>query len=138
MKIAIGIVAPMVNVPHALSASALTTARPRPASAMTTMKRIAIAPVVPATGPISVRAISASDRPPRRVDAHSVIDVVDRAGEADAGDEPDEPGRVAELRRQHRADERPGAGDRREVMAEEHPRLRRVVVVAVVLSCAPA
>ena len=36
--------------------------------------------VVPATGPISDRAISASDRPPRRVDAHSVIDVVDRAG----------------------------------------------------------
>ena len=64
---------PIVKVPHALSASALTTMMPRPASAMTTMNRTAIAPVMPATGPISVRAISASDRPPRRVDAHRTV-----------------------------------------------------------------
>ena len=63
--------APMVKVPHALSASALTTASPNPASAMTTMKSTAMAPVVPAAGPISVRAMSASDRPPRRADAQS-------------------------------------------------------------------
>ena len=62
---------PIVKVPHALSASAFTTASPRPASAMTTMKRTAMAPVVPATGPISVRAMSASDRPPRRADPQS-------------------------------------------------------------------
>ena len=37
---------------------------------MTMMKRMAMAAVMPATGPISVRAISASERPPRRVDAH--------------------------------------------------------------------
>ena len=52
-------------------------------------------------------------------------------GEADAADQPDEPGRVAELRREHRADERPGAGDRREMVAEQHPPRRHVVVVAV-------
>src|SRR6185436_12939601 len=46
--------APMVKVPHALSASALTTASPRPASAMTTMKSTAMAPVVPAAGAIAV------------------------------------------------------------------------------------
>ena len=71
ISIASGMVMPMVKVPQALSASALTTASPRPASAMTTMNRMAMAPVVPATGPISVRAISASDRPPRRTEAHS-------------------------------------------------------------------
>jgi hypothetical protein len=60
----------IVNVAHALSASALTTTIPRPAIVMTRMKRMAIAPTTPATGPTSVRAISASERPPRRVDAH--------------------------------------------------------------------
>ena len=49
-------------------------------------------PVVPATGPISERAISASDRPPRRVEAHSVIEVVDGAGQAAAGDSQMKPG----------------------------------------------
>jgi hypothetical protein len=115
MNRARGIVAPIVNVPHGLSLRALTTTRPRPASAMTTMKRMARPVVKPATWPISVRAISAS------------------AGEHDAGDEPDEARRVAELRRQDRPDQRPGAGDGREVMAEEHPARRGVVVVAVVL-----
>ena len=68
-----GIDIPMVKVPHALCSSALTTARPSPASAMMMMKRMAIAAVVPATGPISERAMSASEAPPRRVDAHSTI-----------------------------------------------------------------
>ena len=71
MKTATGIVMAMVNVPHALSASALTTARPSPAIAMTVMKRIAMPAVRPATGPTSVRAMSASDRPPRLVEAQS-------------------------------------------------------------------
>ena len=57
---------------------------------------------------------------------------MDGAGEAHAGDQPDEPGRVAELRREHRPDERPGAGDRGEMMAEEHQPVGRVVVLAVV------
>ena len=69
----IGMVAPIVNVLHALSASALTTAMPRPASAMTRMARTATAAIVPATGPISVLAMSASERPPRLVDAHRVM-----------------------------------------------------------------
>ncbi len=54
----------------------------------------------------------------------------------DAGDQPDQPGRVAELRRQDRADQRPGAGDRGEVMAEQHQSVGRMVVVAVVAQCA--
>ena len=67
----------------------------------------------------------------RRCPQHDAV--VDRAGEATSGDEPDEAGRVAELRRQHRADQRAGAGDGREVMAEHDPLAGRVVVRAVVL-----
>ena len=78
----------------------------------------------PATGPISERAMSASERAaaPRRrpQDDH----VVDGAGEADAADQPDEPGRVAELRGEDGPDERPGAGDRREMVPEQHPARR--------------
>ena len=65
---------PIVKVLHALSASALTTAIPSPARATMRMNRMARAPVVPATGPICVRAISASERPPSRVDAHRHIE----------------------------------------------------------------
>ncbi len=64
---------PMVKVPQALSWSALTTARPSPASAITTMKRMATAAMTPATGPISDRAISASDLPSRRVEAQRIM-----------------------------------------------------------------
>ncbi len=72
MNIPMGMVMAIVNTPHALSASALTTASPRPASAMVMMKRMARAAVMPAADPISSRAISASDLPPRRVEAHSM------------------------------------------------------------------
>ncbi len=61
----------IVNVAHALSASALTTTIPRPAIAMIRMKRMAMAAVMPAVVLTSLRAMSASERPPRRVDAHS-------------------------------------------------------------------
>ena len=55
--------------------------------------------------------------------------VVDRAREADAGDEPDEAGGIAELSRKHRADQRAGAGDRGEVMTEQNEAMGRVKVV---------
>ena len=58
--------------------------------------------------------------------------VVHGAGEAAAGDQPDESGRVAALRGQRRPDERSGAGDGGEMMAEEHPAAGRIVVVPVV------
>src|SRR5262249_17059683 len=49
----------------------LTRAKPGPARAMTTMKRMAADTTAPAQGPSSARAISASDRPPRRTEAAS-------------------------------------------------------------------
>ena len=109
------------EVPQALSLSALTTTRPRPASAMTMMKRIAIAAVDAghradlACGDLGQRPAAAARRGPQD------DEVVHRAGEAHAGDQPDEAGRVAELGREHGPDQRPGAGDGREVMAEEDP-----------------
>ena len=47
--------------------------------------------------------------------------------------EPDQTGRVSELRREDGADQRTGAGDRGEVMAEQDPAARREVIRAVVL-----
>ena len=72
MKMAMGMVAPMVKMPQALSASAFNIAMPRPARAMIRMNRIAMTAVAPATVLISVRAMSASDRPPRRVEAQRI------------------------------------------------------------------
>ena len=68
-------------------------------------------------------------------------EIVNRARQADARDQPDEPRGEAELSRKHRADQRAGASDGREVMAEQHEPVRRVVVVAVVPDvgrCRPA
>ena len=120
------------EVPHALSASALTNAMPRPASAITRMNRMAIAATKPVNGLISCLTMSGSDRPPRRTEAHRTIESCTAPARQHAGDQPDEAGRVAELRRQHRADQRARAGDGREVMAEHHPPAGRVVVRAVV------
>ena len=133
MKIASGIVIAIVNVPHGLSASALTTTMPRPAMAMTTMKRMAMAPANQATGSDLV-ARDLGERPAAAPDRGPEDDeVVDGAGQAAPGDEPDEAGGIAELCRQRRTDERPGPGDGGEVVAEEHPLGRGIVVVPVVL-----
>ena len=76
---------------------------------------------------------------PHRDEQHD--HVLDGAGEHDTGEEPQRAGQVAHLRREHRTDERPGAGDGREVMAVEHPLVGRDVVHPVVVAhrrCHPA
>src|SRR6266702_3498940 len=73
MNSAKGIVNPTVKVPQGDSARAFTTTSPRPARAMTTMKRIAMAATTPDRGLISVRAISASDFPLRRMLAPRIM-----------------------------------------------------------------
>ena len=87
---------------------------------------------MPAGRPISCRASlgQALAAAPDRERQHE--HVLHGAGEADADDQPEQPRQVAELDRQHRADQRPGAGDGGEVVAEQDPLVGRVVVLAVV------
>ena len=131
MTSAMGIVMPMVNVAHADSARMLTTAKPMAAMAMMTVKRMAMAAMMPAIGPISSRAISASDLPSRRTLEARMTKSCTAPPSGDADEDPQEAGQKAELRRQHRADERPGAGDGGEVVAEEHPAVGGDEVLAV-------
>ena len=133
MKSASGIVAAIVKRPHGLLLSALTNGTPTPASAMTMMKRIAMAAISPASGLISWRAIVASDAPFRRVDPHSEIMSCTAPARQTPATSQSKSGHEAELRRQHRPDERARTGDRREVVAEQHPPRRHVIVVAVSL-----
>ena len=132
MKSASGIETPMVKVPHALSWSALTTARPEPGEGDDDDEedgdggRRRRRPGHLLAGDVGERAAATAGRGPEN------DEVVDRARQADAGDEPDQPGSVAELRGQDRTDEGTGPCDGREVMAEEDEPVCRVIVVAVV------
>ena len=56
---AIGMVRPIVTTPHGLAASAFTTTSASTAMSTIMMPRIATSAVMPATGPISSRAICA-------------------------------------------------------------------------------
>ena len=92
------------------------------------MKMTANVVASPPTGPISSRG-DLRERPavsPHRRGEHH--HVVHRARRGRADEDPEEAGQVAELRRQHGADERSRAGDRSEVVAEEHPFVRRIVI----------
>src|SRR5436189_229954 len=55
-------------------------------------------------------------------------EVMDGAGQAHAADQPDQPRRIPELRGEHGSDQGPGTGNRSEVVAEQHPASRRVIV----------
>ena len=60
-------------------------------------------------------------------------EVLHRAGEDDARKDPQRAGEIAHLRRQHRAHQRAGAGDRREMVTEEDVLVGRHVIEAVVV-----
>jgi hypothetical protein len=60
-------------------------------------------------------------------------EVLHGAGEHDTGQDPQHAGQIAHLRGEHGADQRAGAGDRGEVVAEQHVAVRRHVVEAVVV-----
>ena len=69
ITIAIGIVSPMVTVPQGLCCSAFTTTRASTEMRMIMMPSTATSAVVPATRPISSRAMRPSDLPSRRTEA---------------------------------------------------------------------
>ena len=59
-------------------------------------------------------------------------EVLHGAGEDDPGEDPEHARQVAHLRRQHRPDQRPGAGNGREMVAEQHVSVGRDVIERVV------
>ena len=132
MKSAIGIVIAIENTPHGDCASALTTTSARTASRMIMIEKTAISAATPPTGPISSRAICPSDLPSRRIEKNSDHHVLDRAGEDHADDDPERAGEVAHLGGEHGPDQRAGAGDRGEVVAEQDAPVRRLEVHVVV------
>ena len=74
MNMPSGMVIAMVNTPHALSDRALTNVMPSPAIAITRMKSTAIEAIKPVNGLISCLTMSGSDLPPRRAEAHKMIE----------------------------------------------------------------
>ena len=61
-------------------------------------------------------------------------EVLHRAGEDHAGQDPEQARQVAHLRGEHGADQRAGAGDGREMVAEQHVAVGRDVVEPVVVA----
>src|SRR5438552_11923412 len=72
VKSAAGIVAMMVNIPHALSLSAFTTTMPTLANVITMMNNVAIDVVIPDSLPILARALWGSESPSCRTEAHRI------------------------------------------------------------------
>ena len=72
MKMAMGMVAAMVNVPQGLPLSALTTTSATTASRMIMMSSTVTRAMKPPTLPISSRAIWPSDLPSRRMEANRI------------------------------------------------------------------
>ena len=131
MNTAMGIVAKIVNVPHGLPLSALTTTSATTARRTIMIRSTVSSAVKPPTGPISSRAISPSDLPSRRIDAKRMTKSCTQPAEHRAEDDPQRARQVAELRRQRGADQRARPGDGREVVAEDDPLVGRLEVVAV-------
>ena len=72
MKIAMGMVAKIVNVPHGLPFSAFTTTSPTTARMMIIISITVTSATKPPTLPISSRAICPSDLPSRRSEQNRI------------------------------------------------------------------
>ena len=131
MNTAIGMVATIVNVPHALSRSALTTTSPTTARRMIMISSTVTSAVKPPRVPISSRAIWPSDLPSRRIEQNRIT----KSCTAPPRTAPimihSVPGKIAELSGERRSDKRARSGDCGEVMPEEDPLVRRLIVVSV-------
>ncbi len=131
MKIATGMVAAIVKVPHALPLSAFTTTSPTTASRITMMMRTVTSAMKPPTLPISSRAILPSDLPSRRMEQKRMTKSLYGPSEDGADDDPQRAGQVAELRGQDRPTSGPGSGDCGEVVAQEDPLIGGLKIVAI-------
>ena len=70
---AIGTVQNTVKVPHGLPFSAFTTTSASTESRMIQISSMPMPAILPATGPISERIMSPSERPSRRVDRNKTV-----------------------------------------------------------------
>ena len=73
MMSAIGTVQNTVKVPHGLPRKACTTTSASTARMMMQISNMPMPAMVPATGPISARTMSPSERPSRRVERNSTV-----------------------------------------------------------------
>ncbi len=125
-------VANTVNVPHGLPASALTTTSASTASRMIMIASTPNCAMNPATAPIS-GADQVAERAAVAAGRNEENDeILHRAGEDDADQQPQRAGQIAHLRREHRADQRACPGDGREMMAEQHLFVGRHVIEPVI------
>ena len=121
-------------MPHGLPVSALTTISASTARMMIMITSTPTSAIEPGTG-AELHLDHVAERP--AVAAHrdeQDDEVLHRAGEHDAGEDPQRAGQVAHLRGEHGPDQRAGAGDGREVVAEQHVFVGRHVVQAVVVA----
>ncbi len=132
MKIAMGMVAATVDVAHGLCFMAFTTTRPSTAIRITMIISVPIEGSEPAERPeLVARHLAETAAVPagrQEQDDH----VLHAATEDRPYEDPQRAGQVAELSGQRRADERAGAGDGGEVVAEHDPAMGRHEVAAVV------
>jgi hypothetical protein len=101
---------------------------------MTQIRRMPIPVIAPATGPISARTMSPSERPSRRVDRNSTVMSWTCTGKHRAGENPERARQIAHLRRKHRTDQWTSAGDRCEMMAVKHVLVGWNVIETVVMT----
>ena len=124
MNIAIGMVAPTVNSPHGLSASVFTTTSASTASRITIMARMASNAKNPAALFNSSFTICPSDLPSRRNEQNSTTKSCTAPAQHHPDQNPQRPGQIPELRRQHRPHQRPRPRYGREMLPEDNPLIR--------------
>ena len=131
---AIGMVQNTVKVPQGLPISALTTTSASTASTMTQISSMPMPAIAAGDGShlgadhVAERAAVAS----RGQEQHG--HVLHGAGEHDPREDPERAGQITHLRGQHRADQRSGAGDGGEMVAEQHVAVGRHVVEPVIVA----
>ena len=131
MKIAIGIVAAIVNVPHGLPFSAFTTtsADHRQQDHHDQQHRHQRHEAAHLADLLARHLPQRFPVPPHRSKQNH--EILHRAAQARADDDPQRSRQISELRRQHRTHQRSRPGNRREVMAEHDPLIGGLEIVSV-------
>ena len=111
----------MVKAPQGLSLSAFTIISATTASRITRMLSTEINATVPAVLLISSRAIWPSDLPSRLTEKSRITKSCTHPAKTAPTSIQSVPGKIAELRSQHRPHQRPWPGDSGKVMTKDYP-----------------